>query len=236
MMERIGNFLFHYRNYLFPLALPLVLIPGPRIFESSLTAALIGLLIGLIGQSIRVATIGLVYIIRGGRNRRVYAEDLITDGIYAHSRNPMYVGNVSIITAVAITSNSWGCVAVVVPMFGFFYLAITRAEESYLSNKFGPGYREYVAAVPRFFPRLTGLWQTLRDSEFHWRRVLVKEYGTFAGWPLRWMVVFLYALWRDGELASYPHLFQYLSAFLLFLLLLYVLVRVLKKRRVVVAD
>jgi len=50
------------------------------------------------------------------------------------------------------------------------------------------------------------------------------------------MVVFLYALWRDGELDRYPHLYQYLSAFLLFLLLLYVLVRVLKKTRTVVAD
>lgn len=236
MMIRIGNFLFHYRNYLFPLALPLVLIPGPRIFESSLTAALLGLLIGLLGQSIRAVTIGLVYIIRGGRNRRVYAEDLVTDGIYAHSRNPMYVGNLSIIAAVAITSNSWGCVAVVVPMFAFFYLAITCAEEDYLGRKFGPGYRDYVAAVPRFLPRLEGLWQTLRDSEFHWRRVLAKEYGTFVGWPLRWMVVFVYALWRDGELALYPNLFQSLGAFLVFLLLLYVPVRLLKKRRVLVAD
>lgn len=33
MMVAIGNFAFRFRNYLFPLALPLVLLPGPRIFD-----------------------------------------------------------------------------------------------------------------------------------------------------------------------------------------------------------
>jgi hypothetical protein len=31
---------------------------------------------------VRGATIGFEYIIRGGRNKRVYAEDLVTNGLY----------------------------------------------------------------------------------------------------------------------------------------------------------
>ena len=235
-MIRIGAFLFRFRNYLFPLALPLVLVPGPKILDSTLGAAVVGLLIGVLGQSVRAATIGLVYIIRGGRGRRVYAEDLVRDGIYAHSRNPMYVGNLLIISAVAITSNSWGCVAVVVPLSAFCYLAITRAEENYLERSFGAAYRDYASAVPRFVPRFAGLGKTIANSKFHWRRLLTKEYGTLVGWPLRWMLVMVFALWRDGQLSDYPWLFPTLGAALALLILFYLPVRVLKKRRILVAD
>ncbi len=82
-MVRLGNFLYRTRLYVFPLACLLVFLPGPRILESDLAAALIGFLVALTGQVIRAGTIGLVYIIRGGKNRQVYAEDLVTEGVFA---------------------------------------------------------------------------------------------------------------------------------------------------------
>lgn len=236
MIVGIGNFLFRFRNVLFPLALPLVLVPGPRVFDENLAAAVAGLALGVLGQGVRAATIALEYIIRGGRNRRVYAEELVTDGLYAHCRNPMYVGNVLIVAAVAIASNSWGCVAVVVPLFAFFYFAITRAEEAYLAREFGDAYSEYRAAVPRFLPRFRGLADTLRNSRFHGRRLLAKEYGTLVGWPLRLMLVASYALWRDGEEATLAALLPGLYAALAALALFYIAVRTLKKQRVLIAD
>ena len=91
----------------------------------------------------RAGTIGLVYIIRGGKNRRVYAKDLVTEGVYAHSRNPMYVGNVLILSGVAITSNCWTTVLVAMPVTAFVYRAIVAAEENYLRGKFGPAFDDY---------------------------------------------------------------------------------------------
>ncbi len=235
-MVRLGQFLFRFRNYLFPLALVFVFVPGPRLSSTPLDAALLGLAVALLGQAVRVGTIGLEYIIRGGRERRVYAEKLVTDGVYAHSRNPMYVGNVLIVTGVCITSNSWGCVGTAVPLFMLAYLAITRAEEDYLARGFGAAYERYCADVPRFLPRLSGLYATFRDSRFHWRRVLAKEYGTLVGWPLRWGLVFLWSLWRDGEPEVMTAMLPVLAGMLVALGAFYIAVRSLKKRRQLVAD
>ncbi|MGH8311460.1 MAG: methyltransferase family protein, partial [Steroidobacteraceae bacterium] len=109
-MIAIGNFLFRYRNAVFPLAFALVFLPGPRLFPDPRAALGLGASVALAGQAIRAITIGLKYIIRGGRERRVYAEDLVTDGLYAHTRNPMYVGNLLILAGIAVASNSGACV------------------------------------------------------------------------------------------------------------------------------
>lgn len=232
----LGGFLFRYRNALFPLALPLVLLPGPRLFASNLAAAAIGFTLCMMGQGVRALTIALAYIIRGGRDRRVYAEGLVTEGLYGHVRNPMYVGNLLLISGVAVSANSWGCVAVVVPLFALCYHAITRAEEDYLSRRFGPGYQAYCAEVPRLIPRLTGLGRTLSGAQLHWRRLLVREYGTLAGWPVRWMLVVTWRIWADGELQEHPGLPWVFGATTGLLACFYLVVRALKKQRVLVAD
>src|SRR5678815_5444661 len=68
--------------------------------------ALAGLLIALSGQVLRAVTIGLEYIIRGGRNRQVYAEKLVTGGMFAHCRNPLYVGNFLVLVGLGVASCS----------------------------------------------------------------------------------------------------------------------------------
>lgn len=235
-MVAIGNFAFRFRNYLFPLALPLVLLPGPRIFDEYWWAALLGLLVALAGQSVRGMTIALKYIIRGGRDRRVYAEDLVTDGLYAHCRNPMYVGNILMISGVAITSNSWWCVAIVIPLFTFLYLAIIAAEQAYLERRFGDAFRAYCRDVPALLPRFRGLAGTIGRMEFHWRRLLVKEYGTVFGWVSRWILVVAWNLWRLDRLHLDDAAVQGLVAGFLAVLAFWLTVRRLKHRRLVVAD
>jgi len=61
-MVRIGNFLFHYRNGLFPVAFALLLWKGRPLFDNDLVAAGIGFAVALLGQGLRAATIGLAYI------------------------------------------------------------------------------------------------------------------------------------------------------------------------------
>ncbi len=93
-MVKLGNFLFHYRNVLFPVFYLLLFVPSPLLFSNSLIAAVAGFVIAFIGQLIRALTIGLIYIVRGGKDRRIYAEGLVTEGIFFHCRNPLYVGNI----------------------------------------------------------------------------------------------------------------------------------------------
>ena len=181
-MTRIGHFLFHYRNALFPCAFALVFLPGPQLFADPVLALGIGALLAALGQTVRACTIGLEYIVRGGRQRRVYARELVTEGIYAHCRNPMYVGNLLLLTGIAVASNSWACVAIAIPLFVFFYMCIVAAEEEFLRNKFGTLFEAYVRDVPRWGLKVRGLFQTLHSSTFHWRRLVVKEYGTACAW------------------------------------------------------
>ncbi|RQP19812.1 MAG: isoprenylcysteine carboxylmethyltransferase family protein, partial [Parapedobacter sp.] len=100
-MIRIGNFFFRYRNYLFIFLYLALFIPSPPIFSEHtfgpkyyLYPLIIGLCITFAGQLIRGATISLAYIVRGGKDKKVYAEQLVTHGIFAHCRNPLYVGNI----------------------------------------------------------------------------------------------------------------------------------------------
>src|SRR5688572_30449159 len=123
-MIAAGNFFFKYRNWLFIILYLLLFIPSPPIFGKKslgdyfyLWPITIGLFVTIAGQLIRGATIGLAYIIRGGKQGKVYAEQLVTTGIFSHTRNPLYIGNILMLTGVGILSNSLLYVFVVMPLF-----------------------------------------------------------------------------------------------------------------------
>ena len=96
---RIGNFFFRYRNVAFPVfiaALYLLVPPPAEIFGSKrleLAADAAALAISVLGLATRAMVIGYAYIKRGGKNKRVYAADLVTEGVFGISRNPLYLGN-----------------------------------------------------------------------------------------------------------------------------------------------
>lgn len=235
-MISIGNFLFRYRNALFPSLFLLLLLPGPRLFANPLHAASLGLVVATLGQCVRVATIGLRYIKRGGRDGRVYANDLVTEGIYGHVRNPMYVGNVLISVGVAIASNAIVIALLTPPLAVFAYAAIVAAEEHYLRGKFGPAFDAYCRDVPRWLPDPRGLRATLSQMDFNWRRVIAKEYGTPWGWICVICLLTLYNLWLAGALAERARLEQALVATMVVATLLWAVARTLKKRRLLVTD
>ncbi len=182
-----GRFFFRLRNLLFPLVFfALVLASEPRLFlgserwDQALDAVGIG--VALSGQLLRALVIGLAYIRRGGRNKQIFAHYLVQDGFFAHSRNPLYLGNFLALAGFCLIHNSALCYAVGLPFFALAYLAIVVAEEEYLAEKFGPVYDAYRARVPRFWPSFKGFGSTLGSMEFDWRRLVRKEYGsTFAG-------------------------------------------------------
>ncbi|QSA97570.1 isoprenylcysteine carboxylmethyltransferase family protein [Methylococcus sp. EFPC2] len=182
MMVALGNFLFRYRNSLFPV-LFLFLFTGnawPAFQDRDTQTFLLvaGILLGAAGQFWRGLTIGLAYIRRGGKNKQVYAEVLVQDGIFAHCRNPLYLGNLLMITGLGIASNSLPFVLVGLPLFYLAYAAIIAAEENFLRGKFGGEYATYCARVNRLIPKLTGLRRTLRSMDYHWDRLIAKEYQT----------------------------------------------------------
>lgn len=188
-MIALGNFFFKYRNWLFIILYLLLFIPSPPLFGQRTLGAdyyvwpiTIGLFITISGQLIRGATIGLAYIIRGGVGGKVYAEDLVTTGIFHHCRNPLYVGNILMLLGVGVLSNSLLYVIVIMPLFMLIYQAIVLAEENFLRKKFGEQFNRYCERVNRWLPSLKGIGATFRSMAFRWKRWLVKEYNTQYIW------------------------------------------------------
>jgi protein-S-isoprenylcysteine O-methyltransferase Ste14 len=233
MMVRLGNFLFRYRNGIFPVAYAFVFAKRTLLVEDFRLAALIGLIVALAGQLLRVATIGLDYIVRGGKNRQVYAEDLVTGGLFSHCRNPLYVGNYLILLGVGIASCSAVFVFVVLPLMAVAYWAIIAAEENFLRNKFGDVFDAYCARVSRLFFKPVGLGATLHGMTFHWARVVVKEYGTTFAWTVGYILVVLQNAWLSGESISATPLSITLWIALGLVIVAYLTSRFLKKREII---
>jgi len=238
-MVKLGNFIFRYRNLLFPLLFfSLVVGVKPSLGSKYLENAryVIGVMVTLTGQTVRALTIGLVYIKRGGKNRKIYAEGLVKEGIFAHCRNPLYLGNILIITGLGIVAHSFLFTLIGIPMFIFLYLAIIRAEEHFLASKFGQEYIEYCRNVNRFIPKFSGIGKTLKGMKFRWKRLIVKEYGTTYVWIICVILLIMrnqhvrYGNWQNRSVILL------LSLLFIFVTGLYAVAWYLKKSRKLVAD
>lgn len=207
-LVRLGNVFFHHRNALFPVVFLLVAaLSKPRTSFGSVRTDWIvdavGLAIALTGQALRWLVIGLAYIRRGGKGRRIHADDLVTDGFFAHSRNPLYLGNMLVYLGLFIVLDSALGWLVGVPFFLLAYIAITAAEEDYLHRQFGATYDEYHRRVPRFLPDWRGIGATLAGMHFNWQRVVRKEYGsTFIWMTTALALIYWEAVRNRGPAAS----------------------------------
>lgn len=82
-------------------------------------------------------------------------DELVTGGLYAHSRNPMYIGVLLIILGQALRQRSvavlwWGA-----GMWIGFHNRIIGFEEPHLAEKHGDAYEQYREQVPRWLPGLS---------------------------------------------------------------------------------
>jgi len=234
-MVRIGNFFFRYRNGLFPLMFVLLFLNSPKLIPNQTVAVVAGFAVALTGQLLRAITIGLAYIIRGGKKRQVYAEELVQDGVFAHCRNPLYVGNLLVILGLGLISNSQLFLVVGVPFFVFAYIAIVAAEENFLRNKFGAAFDAYCQRVGRFVPNLSGFGKTWQGMEFKWRRLIVKEYGSTYAWLAAACALVIKQRWMQTRTFSEPQIQAFIGALVL-VTLGFVVARYLKKSRTLVAE
>ena len=143
--------------------------------------AMVGLIIVLLGEAVRLITIGFQYIHRGGKDGKVYAGRLVRGGMYGITRNPMYVGNGLITIGMTMYFGSPLGYLVVIPFFLFVYQAIIAAEEAYLQNKFAAEYADYDLNVNRIIPAFGSVREAFKGMRFDWRRSINKDMGTIAG-------------------------------------------------------
>jgi protein-S-isoprenylcysteine O-methyltransferase Ste14 len=226
----IGNFFFRYRNALFPLifAIGAVTLRPQIMFDSVVVDRVLvvtGIVVAVLGQALRLITIGFDYIHRGGKDGQVYAGRLVRGGVYGITRNPMYVGNALISVGMTMHFGSPLGYVIVIPLFLFVYQAIVAAEEDYLRNKFGAEYENYEKSVNRYMPALSRFGEAFAGMRFDWRKSIRKDLGTIVGLTIGlillpvWRAYFLHG-WEATHAAAIRALWLSLGIGVIYLLLL----------------
>lgn len=169
---QIGAILFRHRGWLplLFLGIPLVLPGSTSPFRWEVGGALI-----VIGETIRLAGVAAAGTVTRRRSRNV--QRLVTYGIFAWSRNPLYNGNFIIwIGFVTISGVLW-FLPIAVLLFAAEYELIVRYEEGVLESIFGRDYLDYKTETPRWIP-----WPPGSDApkgEHHWGEAWKSEISTF---------------------------------------------------------
>jgi protein-S-isoprenylcysteine O-methyltransferase Ste14 len=89
----------------------------------------------------------------GGPGIIVPPDRLVTDGPYAYTRNPMYLGHLIFMLGLAVTFWSWFALALLVGNAIWFHRRVID-DEGRLRAQFGVEYMDYQARVKRWIPGL----------------------------------------------------------------------------------
>lgn len=95
----------------------------------------------------------------GGPGMSNPPDRLVTSGIYAHTRNPMYLGHQIFLAGLALATRSPVAVGLFVGHVPWFDARV-RHDEAALGTRFGSAYERYCQRVPRWLATVRG-----RDSQ-----------------------------------------------------------------------
>jgi protein-S-isoprenylcysteine O-methyltransferase Ste14 len=80
-------------------------------------------------------------------------DNIVDSGIYAWTRNPMYLGHLIFMTGLAITFTSIPAMALLV-FHMYWFQGRVKGDEAHLTNTFGQLYLDYMSRVKRWIPGL----------------------------------------------------------------------------------
>lgn len=111
------------------------------------------------GAVLALAGFGLVVVSQGqmGRSWRIGVDtgertDLVSDGVFARVRNPIFTGMVAALAGLVLMVPAWPGLLAVVALVVAVQLQVRAVEEPYLLRTHGPSYRAYAARAGRFLP------------------------------------------------------------------------------------
>jgi len=119
-------------------------------------------------------------------------QSLATQGPYACTRNPLYLGSAFLGTGFALAGGRWILGLAWVVLFAAVYWPVIRREEAFLRQQFGSAYESYARDVPLFLPRLP---RPAQLTGFQWKQYRKNhEYEAFVGY-LAGMIFLALKMW-----------------------------------------
>ncbi|AUX80615.1 methyltransferase family protein [Sinorhizobium fredii] len=165
--------------------------PGYSLLESILEQA--GTLLVIVGVIGRIWSI--LYV--GGRKNA----ELVTQGPYSITRNPLYFFSLMAIFGVGLVFGSIMVAAFFTILAYFIFLYTANREAAYLSRVFGKEFDDYARGTPLFWPDFSGFqWGPERSFSPRALRVTVRD------------ALFIVALVPVSEFFEYLHSQGYLLA------------------------
>jgi len=144
----LGAVLFRNRGWL---PVPFFLVPLLVPAEQRAVTWIVGALLVVAGEAVRLAGVAAAGTVTRRRSRAV--QRLVTYGIFAWTRNPLYVGNFLAWMGVVVASGVLWFLPVAVVLFAVEYSLIVRYEEGVLESIFGAEYLAYKTRTPRWLAR-----------------------------------------------------------------------------------
>jgi len=174
--------------------------PGGPAVDAALDA--LGLVVAAAGQALRFYTLSLVREGSSGQGTVLESTHLNVRGPYSRVRNPLYLGNLGICLGLLLIAHDPWAYAIGLGFFFGEYHFIIRAEERFLLERHGDAYRDFLARVPRWVPRLTSAYPGPLNDRFDWRRGLKKEHNPFAAWASGAVLLLGWELAARGQLST----------------------------------
>src|SRR5262249_4186724 len=104
--------------------------------KPTMTSILIGAVVVIPGLTLRALASG----------RLQKNEQLATSGPYAYTRNPLYLGSLTLALGFTVAARNWWIALLMVLFFVTIYLPVIRAEETFLRKRF-PEFEAYARQV-----------------------------------------------------------------------------------------
>jgi protein-S-isoprenylcysteine O-methyltransferase Ste14 len=183
----IGAVLFRHRGWL-----PLLFLGIPLIMPGTTSPFRweVGLALIVIGEAVRLAGVAAAGTVTRRRSRSV--QRLVTYGIFAWARNPLYIGNFLIWMGFVTISGVLWFLPIAVLLFALEYELIVRYEEGVLESIFGREYLDYKQETPRWIPRPPRGERAV--GEYHLGEAFRSEISTFLQYA-----VLLAAFWIKSQ-------------------------------------
>jgi len=190
LSAQIGAVLFRHRGWL-----PLLFLGIPLVMPGSTSPFRweVGLALIAIGEAVRLAGVAAAGTVTRRRSRNV--QRLVTYGIFAWVRYPLYIGNFLVLMGFVTISGVLWFLPIAILLFAVEYELIVRYEEGVLESIFGRDYLEYKNGTPRWIPRPPK--GEVPVGEYHWGEAFKSEISTFLQYA-----VLLLAFWIKGHVIA----------------------------------